>query len=196
MARQRLAVGTHGVVNLCETSPGRFRARVRYRDRDGVLRYVSGFGASKGAANAALQESLKRRQPSGRGEVTGETPMSTLAEIWLASIEANTGTAARHHPRPVLARADRRRHRRTPRGDRVSCLADPRRIRRDDPRRPRLAPRPAARTRTLGTVRAATRRLPPRRRPRPRPPPRLAPSTKKRPRPRITGGGAAFRVAL
>lgn len=95
MARQRLAVGAHGVVNLCETSPGRFRARVRYRDRDGVVRYVSGFGASKGAANAALQESLKRRRPPGRGEITGETPVSTLAEVWLASIEANAGSRTR-----------------------------------------------------------------------------------------------------
>ena len=64
MGRPRIAPDSHGIVNYCETSPGRFRARVRYRDRDGIVRYVAGFGKSKSAANTALQESLG---PSGEG---------------------------------------------------------------------------------------------------------------------------------
>ena len=86
MGRPRIAPDSHGIVNYCETSPGRFRARVRYRDRDGIVRYVAGFGTSKSAANTALQESLKRRQPvTSSSGISGETPMSVLAEVWLAS---------------------------------------------------------------------------------------------------------------
>ena len=90
MGRPRIAPDSHGIVNYCETSPGRFRARVRYRDRDGIVRYVAGFGTSKSAANTALQESLKRRQPvTSSSGISGETPMSVLAEVWLASIESS-----------------------------------------------------------------------------------------------------------
>lgn len=70
-----------------ETSPGRWRARTRYRDRDGRTRMVAKYAGSAASAERALKESLTaRRPPAGDGSVTGDTRVEAWATSWLAVV--------------------------------------------------------------------------------------------------------------
>lgn len=94
MGRPPLRPGTHGSVNVQETSPGRFRARTRFRDDDGQVRFVVRYGASPNQAEQELQEALKRRRPpAAGGDITGATRLRTLADAWIASVERDTRRA-------------------------------------------------------------------------------------------------------
>jgi integrase len=88
MARPPLPVGTFGKVQFLVTRAGSIRARVKYRDFDGVVRPVSRFGASRAKAEAALKQALRDRYGTGAGEITGETLLRRVAEVWLSEIEA------------------------------------------------------------------------------------------------------------
>lgn len=88
MGRPPLAVGTHGSVNVQETSPGRWRARTRFRDEDGRTRPVAAHATSRSAAVSRLMEALKhRRPPTGDGELTSSTRVDSWAPVWLASVD-------------------------------------------------------------------------------------------------------------
>ena len=73
MGRPPLPIGTYGEINVSATRGRRprFRARVRFRDVDGVTRPVERVGASRTAAVNNLRAALRDRQwsPTG-GEIT------------------------------------------------------------------------------------------------------------------------------
>ena len=88
MARPPLPVGTHGAIRFYRLGPQRFRARTVVRDHDGVVRDVERTGRSKTAAEALLKEAVRDRgRSTGDGEITAESTVRSLGELWLAEID-------------------------------------------------------------------------------------------------------------
>lgn len=99
--RPPLPVGTYGAISIREDPPGRFRARTRFRDFDGQVRYVVKFGTSRSAAERALKAAMVARGDQGGIGMTGATTVSTLVAQWLRDIDAD----------PSLARSTKARYR-------------------------------------------------------------------------------------
>lgn len=100
--RPPLPVGTYGSISVREERPGRFRARTRFRDFDGQVRYVVRFGTSRSAAERTLKEALVARVEDGHGiGMNGSTTVATLAKEWLRDVDAD----------PSLARSTKARYR-------------------------------------------------------------------------------------
>lgn len=88
MPRPPLPVGTSGRITVYELGERRYRARTRYRDYDGVTRPVERVGASRTAAENNLRAALRDRGHSNLdGEITADTKMTTVAELWFRDIE-------------------------------------------------------------------------------------------------------------
>ncbi|MET0494354.1 MAG: tyrosine-type recombinase/integrase [Actinoplanes sp.] len=88
MARPPLPVGTWGTIRTEKLGPNRHCARARYRDYDGKTRDVEATGPTGPAATRALQAKLRDRVAPNDDEITRETHISTLAELWLEEITA------------------------------------------------------------------------------------------------------------
>lgn len=68
--------------------PTRWKARVKHRDRDGVLRDVTRFASTKGKAEALLKAALAERStPLDGDEMRGETTVEEAGRAWLAQVE-------------------------------------------------------------------------------------------------------------
>lgn len=89
-----LPLGTWGKVRRQKASGGQWRARARYRDTDGVTRSVEAWGKTGAAAERALVNMLKDRQPHVDSEVSPSMRLSELSTLWFAEIESN-GRAGR-----------------------------------------------------------------------------------------------------
>lgn len=88
MGRPPLPVGTYGRIQVYPLSWGGFRARVRYRDYDGVTRHIERVGSSRTGAENNLKQALRdRTHVSTEGEITAQTKVSKLAELWLRDID-------------------------------------------------------------------------------------------------------------
>lgn len=88
MARPTLPLGTHGRIRVYRLGPKRFRARTKVRDHDGRVREVERTGPSASRAENLLKEALRDRKRSTRGgEITGESTVRALGELWLAEID-------------------------------------------------------------------------------------------------------------
>src|SRR5687767_1677795 len=86
MGRPPLALGTAGAVRFYKTATG-YRARVLMRDYDGAVRAVERRGPTKAAAERALKTTLRDRSPvHASGEVTADSRVSALAEVWYAGL--------------------------------------------------------------------------------------------------------------
>ncbi|MBF4162592.1 tyrosine-type recombinase/integrase [Nocardioides acrostichi] len=100
MARPRTTIGTSGtitvVAQVCDesgrwvtapagTKPQRYRARTKYRDRDGKLRDVERFDSTKAKAEQKLKAALVERQaPStGGAGLTSNSTLGTAVAHWL-----------------------------------------------------------------------------------------------------------------
>ncbi len=89
MARPRLPVGTYGEIRVYPVG-AKFRAIADYRDYDGVKRPVERIGKSETAARNRLKEALRDRGRIDAGaEITPQTKVSALAELWFAEIETD-----------------------------------------------------------------------------------------------------------
>jgi integrase len=82
MARPPLPVGTWGKIRTKKLGPNRFHARARFRDYDGTTRDVEATGTTGPAAVRALQANLRDRVAPNDDEVTRETHVNTLADLW------------------------------------------------------------------------------------------------------------------
>lgn len=90
--RPPLPVGTWGNISVREVSPGRFRARCRFRDFDGSIRYVVRFGTSVTAASTSLKVAVKDRAARAwGGTIDPGSSVSHLADVWLSEIAADDG---------------------------------------------------------------------------------------------------------
>ncbi|RZU48822.1 site-specific recombinase XerD [Krasilnikovia cinnamomea] len=88
MARPPLPVGTWGTIRTEKLGPNRYCARARFRDYDGKTRDVEATGATGPAAVRALKEKLRDRVAPNDDEITRETHLSTLADLWIDEITA------------------------------------------------------------------------------------------------------------
>ena len=131
MARPPLPLGAYGKIKNWQEGKI-WLARVKFHDFDGTVRFVKRSGKTKAAAERELKTALADRQmPVKRAEITGQTTMDKLAELWLAEIEraVDAGTKSpgtldayrsiyRRHVKPALG-ALRVREVDTPVADRV-----------------------------------------------------------------------------
>ncbi|MDH2442398.1 site-specific integrase [Amnibacterium sp. CER49] len=86
VARTVLSLGEHGRIGVFKTA-GLWRARVRIRDYDGVIRQVQGAGRSRDAAERALQRALRDRQMSALGDLLSpRSKFSEAAEKWYSEL--------------------------------------------------------------------------------------------------------------
>ncbi|MGB7798279.1 MAG: site-specific integrase [Pseudonocardiaceae bacterium] len=88
MGRPPLPVGTYGRIQVYPLTWGGFRARVRYRDYDGVTRHIERVGPTRTGAENNLKQALRdRARVSADGEITAQTKVNRLAELWLRDID-------------------------------------------------------------------------------------------------------------
>jgi integrase len=109
MGRPTLPVGTYGEIRCYPTGRGKVRAVTNYRDYDGVTRRVGRVGKSETAARTRLKEALRDRgRVDAAGEITRDTRLSALAELWFAEIadEVAEGRKSPNTGRQYRARLD------------------------------------------------------------------------------------------
>ncbi len=88
MPRSPLPIGTWGKIRREQIGPRRHRARARFRDYDGLTRDVEAWGTSGAAAERALLIKLRDRSAPTNDEITGNTRINQLADLWLAELIA------------------------------------------------------------------------------------------------------------
>ncbi|WP_433615302.1 tyrosine-type recombinase/integrase [Dactylosporangium sp. CA-139114] len=88
MARPPLPIGTWGAIRTEKLGLNRFCARARFRDYDGKTRDVEATGTTGPAAIRALKEKLRDRVTPNDDEITRETRIDTLADLWLEQMVA------------------------------------------------------------------------------------------------------------
>ncbi|MEU7779197.1 tyrosine-type recombinase/integrase [Micromonospora parva] len=86
MARPELPLGTWGKIRTQQLGPNRFRARARFRDYDGKTRDIEATGTTGPAAERALKVKLRDRTTPNDDEITRETRVSRLADLWIEEI--------------------------------------------------------------------------------------------------------------
>ncbi len=88
MARPSLPIGAWGEINYT-TKAGKHAAYARFRDYDGITRQILRTGASKSKAKTALLESLAERSKPSLGDITRDTKIRELADIYEAQMMAS-----------------------------------------------------------------------------------------------------------
>lgn len=83
MARPPLALGHHGTITT-KREDGRWVSRCRVRDFDGVTRRCARWGATKAAAQAALQDELRTRHGDRPETLRPNSRFRDAAGVWLA----------------------------------------------------------------------------------------------------------------
>ena len=84
MARPPLPCRAPGeTIRTEQLGPNRHCARARFRDYDGKTRDVEATGTTGPAATRALKEKLRDRVAPNDDEITRETYVNTLADLWI-----------------------------------------------------------------------------------------------------------------
>lgn len=83
MPRKPLPIGTWGRISRTQAGVGRWVARARFRDDDGVTRKVEAWGVSGAAAERALVLAMTDRAASTGTDITPTTRLRDLADYWL-----------------------------------------------------------------------------------------------------------------
>jgi integrase len=87
MPRPPLSLGTYGKIKTWQEGKT-WLARVKFRDFDGIVRFVKRSGKTKAAAERELKAALAERQmPVKQSEITAQTTIDKVAQLWLAEIE-------------------------------------------------------------------------------------------------------------
>ena len=90
MGRPPLPVGTYANISVREVGPERHRARCRFRDYDGQVRYVVRFGASRSAAERNLKAAMVDRVAAADAvDLTRNCKVVDLSVAWLLEVEAS-----------------------------------------------------------------------------------------------------------
>jgi len=94
MGRPPLPIGTYGKIRLYALAGDKgWRAITKFRDTDGHTRTVERTGRSRAAAERKLKEALHNRIGPSGGELTGDTRICAIAELYLAEVQKKrTGT--------------------------------------------------------------------------------------------------------
>ena len=100
MPRPPLTLGTWGEITAKQVGPGRWEARARYRDIDGVTRPMMRTGRNKSSAVDALKQAMRDRvAPVSDGDVTADTRLTAVIDEWW-----NEFRTAKNHPAGTLRR--------------------------------------------------------------------------------------------
>jgi integrase len=86
--RPPLDVGTYGRIWVSDGAAP-YKARARYRDKDGRVRTVAKFGQTKSAATRALKAVLLERQGTTSGRINADTRVEALAAAWLIAVDTS-----------------------------------------------------------------------------------------------------------
>jgi integrase len=87
MPRPPLPLGTYGKIKTWQEDKT-WLARAQFRDFDGIVRPVKRSAKTKAAAERELKTALAERQmPAKQSEITAQTKIEKVAELWLAEIE-------------------------------------------------------------------------------------------------------------
>lgn len=95
MARPPLPIHTHGDITTKQLGRGKWEARTRYRDFDGTTRHMRRVAPTAAAARDAVKEAVRDLLHSGGDdELTGDSRLSDLADIWFAEFKASNNPPA------------------------------------------------------------------------------------------------------
>lgn len=83
MPRRPLPVGTWGRISRTKVDAGRWVARARFRDDDGVTRQVEAWGRSGAAAERELVKRMRDRAQTAGEALTSVSRLQVLADYWL-----------------------------------------------------------------------------------------------------------------
>ncbi|MDV7101647.1 site-specific integrase [Gordonia amicalis] len=87
MGRPRLGIGTYGKITRSQLGDGRWMARARYRDFDGVTRQVKAHGATGAKAEAALKDAIRERhRAAGGDDLTADSTVADLLDRWMGDV--------------------------------------------------------------------------------------------------------------
>ncbi len=87
MPRPPLPLGTYGKIKTWQEGKI-WLARAQFRDFDGIVRPVKRSAKTKAAAERELKTALAERQmPLKQSEITAQTKIEKVAELWLAEIK-------------------------------------------------------------------------------------------------------------
>jgi len=87
MPRPPLPLGTYGKIKTWQEGKI-WLARAQFRDFDGIVRPVKRSAKTKAAAERKLKTALAERQlPVKRSEITAQTKIEKVAELWFAEIQ-------------------------------------------------------------------------------------------------------------
>lgn len=90
MGRPPLPVGTYANISVRQVAPGRHRARCRFRDYDGQVRYIVRFGSSESAATRNLKAAMvDRLAAAGPADLARSSKVADLSAMWLLEVEAS-----------------------------------------------------------------------------------------------------------
>lgn len=99
VGRPPLPIGTFGTIKVYPARTG-YRARCLYRDYDGKARSVEKAGRTKAGAEAALKLALRdRSRVAGVGDITSETRLRAVAELWFAQLRDKSPTTMESYRR-------------------------------------------------------------------------------------------------
>ncbi|WP_078111750.1 tyrosine-type recombinase/integrase [Gordonia sp. IITR100] len=86
MPRRPSPLGTYGAIGTSQTSRGKWVAKARFRDFDGVTRLVQASGDTEAKAKAALKVALRDRSRPTGSEISSESTVTELMDYWLDEI--------------------------------------------------------------------------------------------------------------
>ena len=90
MGRPPLPVGTWGDITVHPTASGRYEARARYRDYDGITRHARRTGDTPRKAKTALTAALASRAHTIGDEITADSHFDAVARIWVETLTDRT----------------------------------------------------------------------------------------------------------
>jgi integrase len=90
MGRPPLPVGTWGDITVHPTASGRYEARARYRDYDGITRHARRTGDTPRKAKTALTAALASRAHTIGDEITADSRFDAVARIWADTLTERT----------------------------------------------------------------------------------------------------------
>jgi integrase len=104
MGRPSLPLGTPGKVRTWKEANGQYTSRCLFRDFDGVARPLERSRDTKAGSQRALAEAIRDRgqRPKGDAELTSDTKVSVLAEVWWAyflTLDRSPGTQRNYRDR-------------------------------------------------------------------------------------------------
>jgi len=86
MPREALPVGTWGRISRTKQANGKWRARARFRDADGVTRWTEAAGDTAAKAERNLTMKMRDRAEQSGDEITDRTRISQVMEIWFEEL--------------------------------------------------------------------------------------------------------------